>query len=383
MSIDRADWHYGGDYPKELPVHNAATHIGMYLTWIVFNGLEADQFGRESGVALHKLRSRKITGGQLLTDEFDGKFFPAMLSDHGLAFTQAYYQGDGDESYGQYLMDYVNLTDDPDVPTVYHVADSWENYDRLAPLIDVSYAAWASTGKLKTLRILDPDRGAPIAQADPTEHVKLSKDAWYSRRTWTDHDKREFDARLKRSRTASKRKYYLTSQATTLRAAGQYRAAVELYDRTLSENPDLREEASAHGGRARSLVKLGLIDEAVAAFRQSLKAERAVQRFRTDAGEEFGWLIIERQWVQCYPDLRELVGESRSWYPFEISCARALLAESDGNLEEAAAMARDAIKCYSDEQIESREYRGRLRLLDLRYRSLESRLKSLAALLLG
>jgi hypothetical protein len=29
MSYDRADWHYGGNYPKGLPPENGGTHIGM------------------------------------------------------------------------------------------------------------------------------------------------------------------------------------------------------------------------------------------------------------------------------------------------------------------------------------------------------------------
>ena len=36
-SIDRADWHYGGDYPKELPIENGGTHIGMFINWIIDN----------------------------------------------------------------------------------------------------------------------------------------------------------------------------------------------------------------------------------------------------------------------------------------------------------------------------------------------------------
>ena len=36
---DDASWHYGGDYPTELPKENAATHIGMFLTWCINNNL--------------------------------------------------------------------------------------------------------------------------------------------------------------------------------------------------------------------------------------------------------------------------------------------------------------------------------------------------------
>ena len=34
-SIDQADWHYAGDFPRELPPEAGGTHIGMYLAWII------------------------------------------------------------------------------------------------------------------------------------------------------------------------------------------------------------------------------------------------------------------------------------------------------------------------------------------------------------
>lgn len=33
-NIDRADWHYDGQYPKGLPPENGGTHIGMFLVWV-------------------------------------------------------------------------------------------------------------------------------------------------------------------------------------------------------------------------------------------------------------------------------------------------------------------------------------------------------------
>jgi len=28
---DKAKWHYGGDYPKDLPIEQAFVHTGMFL----------------------------------------------------------------------------------------------------------------------------------------------------------------------------------------------------------------------------------------------------------------------------------------------------------------------------------------------------------------
>jgi hypothetical protein len=40
---DDASWHYGGDYPKNLPNENTAFHIGMFITWYIENDLMSDE----------------------------------------------------------------------------------------------------------------------------------------------------------------------------------------------------------------------------------------------------------------------------------------------------------------------------------------------------
>ena len=52
MAYDRADWHYGGDFPEGLPDENGGTHIGMFLAWVILNGHEGDMHKEESQEAL-------------------------------------------------------------------------------------------------------------------------------------------------------------------------------------------------------------------------------------------------------------------------------------------------------------------------------------------
>jgi hypothetical protein len=42
MAYDRADAHYGGNFPSDLPPEAGATHIGMFLAWVILNGLEGE-----------------------------------------------------------------------------------------------------------------------------------------------------------------------------------------------------------------------------------------------------------------------------------------------------------------------------------------------------
>jgi len=42
MKYDDASWHYGGDFPKDLPNEAGATHIAMFVAWCLLNGLAGE-----------------------------------------------------------------------------------------------------------------------------------------------------------------------------------------------------------------------------------------------------------------------------------------------------------------------------------------------------
>ena len=134
-NIDRADWHYGGDYPAGLPPENGGTHIGIYLAWIIDRELDSPDLKEVVGPLYQQVRDRLITGRQLLFSGLDEKFFADLLSEEGLAFTSAYYEtndyfGDYEQTLGGTL------------ETLYHVADTWENYDTMARVLDHRLEAW-------------------------------------------------------------------------------------------------------------------------------------------------------------------------------------------------------------------------------------------------
>lgn len=134
MAIDRADWHYGGDFPEDLPDENGGTHIGLYLAWIINNDLYGDLHKQESVKALNDVKNRKITGSDFLFDECDEKFWEEDLSEEGFSFTEEYYRD-------QYLSDYETVLAD-DLSSLYHVEDTRENYDKIAPVIDERFRKW-------------------------------------------------------------------------------------------------------------------------------------------------------------------------------------------------------------------------------------------------
>jgi hypothetical protein len=138
-NIDRADWHYGGNYPPELPQENAGTHIGMYLAWIILRGLGSKELVLHAADTYNWVRNREVTGRDLLFTKLDEKFFDELLSPEGEAFTRSYYETNG------YANDYDRVLG-ADLPTLYHVQDTWENFDKLAPVLDERLAAWRAIG---------------------------------------------------------------------------------------------------------------------------------------------------------------------------------------------------------------------------------------------
>jgi hypothetical protein len=134
-SIDRADWHYGGNYPPNLPPENGGTHIGIYLAWIIHRGLGSKTLVKYAGDSYQRVLDREATGRDLLFSELDEKFFPELLSKEAREFTRDYYESN------EYLNDY-DRTLGAALPTLYEVDDSWENFDQVAPVLDERLRIW-------------------------------------------------------------------------------------------------------------------------------------------------------------------------------------------------------------------------------------------------
>src|SRR5262245_60012232 len=136
MSYDRADWHSEGDYPADLPEENGGTHIGMFLAWAIHRGLEGETHREDAPDSLEAVKGRKMTGRDFLFNECDGKFWDVDLNDEGNAFATAYYDQ-------RYFEDY-ETTLGAGLPTLYHVEDTWENFDRLSRVLDERFEEWRS-----------------------------------------------------------------------------------------------------------------------------------------------------------------------------------------------------------------------------------------------
>jgi len=133
MKYDDASWHYGGKFPEDLPTGAGATHMGMLIAWLFLNGFST----QDDPIDFDGLTSRTQTPGEFVMNDLDEKFVDIFLSEEGNAFVQSYFQS----ATAQYMDDYTSILV-KDLPTEYHVADTWENYDLLKPAIDQRYSDW-------------------------------------------------------------------------------------------------------------------------------------------------------------------------------------------------------------------------------------------------
>jgi hypothetical protein len=139
LLYDDAAWHYDGDFPDGLPAAAGATHIGMFLAWMLLNG----HGGARHAGADEPLRRRSATPGAWFLANCAERLTDADLSDEGNRFAQAYYLFDedrADDGEPSFLPDYAKSF--PDAAFAYSVADDWATYDRLAPILAHRFAMW-------------------------------------------------------------------------------------------------------------------------------------------------------------------------------------------------------------------------------------------------
>jgi len=139
MKYDDASWHYGGDFPADLPHEAGATHIGMFVAWALLSGLGGEIHIEECPEDMESLQSRSLTPGAFMMRYCDGKFTDEDLNEEGNQFAAAYF----DLQKGGYLADYEASLGE-NVPDLYHINDTWENYERLKLVLDRRFSEWQS-----------------------------------------------------------------------------------------------------------------------------------------------------------------------------------------------------------------------------------------------
>ena len=181
----------------------------------------------------------------------------------------------------------------------------------------------------------------------------MSSDDWYRRTTWTDDDRTEFNARLRRARKYN-RPQYLRIQAVHLADVGNHDAALEVLDQFLQIDEGSIDLAQAQLQRAKSLLAAGNEAAAINAFRASLSAERLRPNVQTEAWLMFPWFIVETENTQLYSEadsvLTEFSATRSPSFPvsdYRLQCIKALLLAHEGNTQQAQVHAKQAMAAAS------------------------------------
>ena len=133
---DLAKNHFLGEYPPKLPIEKAYLHIGIYLGWIIDNGLYSAYFEDEASTEIYRFSRREIDC-IILAEIWDGALCQELFSVEANLFTYYYYAG------GLFKKDYVDVLVKHD-ETIYHVEDTWRNYEDMGKRISNRFKEWKS-----------------------------------------------------------------------------------------------------------------------------------------------------------------------------------------------------------------------------------------------
>jgi len=141
---DKAKYHYGGNFPEDLDDFQGFVHTGMYVGWLIETDLLDQELYSDSKQAIKEFKDRRITGSQFYESQLDGVLLINDISEVGNRFSFDYF----DFETGKYLSDYEK-TLAIGLPTLFHVQDTWENYEKIKKVIDKRFLEWNKRNEKK------------------------------------------------------------------------------------------------------------------------------------------------------------------------------------------------------------------------------------------
>lgn len=136
IKFDDASWHTEGEFPSDLPAKSGATHIGMFVAWAINRGQLDENLRKEALEEFQAVRQHRLTGRDFVLRVLDGRLADEDLSLSVGQFASDYYDPN-------YYEDYLGLF--PEVPSLYHVADTWQNYAKVERMLDRRFSDWSAT----------------------------------------------------------------------------------------------------------------------------------------------------------------------------------------------------------------------------------------------
>ena len=149
------------ELPRGLGDHQLYVPVGLLLAWLVHRDLLSGKLTTSPmRPAIDEVRGRRMTGPELY-ERMDGTLNRQMLTPGGNSFVAGYLEHDEGNLYADLEEAFFGR-----YRSVYHVRDTWESYDALAPLIDARFARWEAEHPLAT-RATVSNPGPPRLVASP------------------------------------------------------------------------------------------------------------------------------------------------------------------------------------------------------------------------
>ncbi|PQJ18321.1 DUF7832 domain-containing protein [Nonlabens tegetincola] len=137
MKYDDTSWHYDGDFPQHLSKKNAATHIGMFLKWIIENDFISEYYKIKYDEEIALVNQNKITGAQFLIQYCDEKLTADEINNYIKPFVDFYYEEKYLEDYCIHLANAIDKDD-----SIYTVKDTTKNYNTIKKAVSDRYQQW-------------------------------------------------------------------------------------------------------------------------------------------------------------------------------------------------------------------------------------------------
>ena len=116
----------------------------MFLGWLIANDMVSDEFKSDHEEEIVAFKKQELTGSQIFERCCDGVLMLEDISELGNRFALHYFDFDK----GQYLADYESTLVDG-LSTMYHVADTWDNFKKLKAVLDKRFSGWKNQDNKK------------------------------------------------------------------------------------------------------------------------------------------------------------------------------------------------------------------------------------------
>ncbi|WP_066569900.1 hypothetical protein [Snodgrassella sp. CFCC 13594] len=141
MLLDHVVFHTEEDYPADLSMAHAATHMGYYWSWAARRDLVNQQWDEVANDDMAALKLGQMSGAQFVLENMGGGLEDTDFNEEGRRFSLFYYD-DEDEGYGRFMEDYVGTLNTPALTSFYHVLVNDENQALLDGVFDAALAQW-------------------------------------------------------------------------------------------------------------------------------------------------------------------------------------------------------------------------------------------------